>query len=220
MTVSEASGDAGLATFDTTSDNATHQTAAATNATLTVDGATLYRTKNSISDIFDGYTLDITKTTSSSFRISSTLDKDSALTVLKDFLTTINSTREILNDFTRVGSNTQEAGVLKGNVAVSGIKDGINKIITDGIVGYGNDKLYLSELGVRTSTDGKLSVNETIFNSQLDTDSTVFDAIFNSLFSSDSSYLKVEPSIGSSNPTPGSYAYSSDGSTASLKELQ
>ena len=87
---------------------------------------------------------------------------------MKDFLTTINSTREILNDFTRVGSNTQEAGVLKGNVAVSSIKDGINKIITDGIVGYGNDKLYLSELGVRTSTDGKLSVNETIFNSQLD----------------------------------------------------
>ncbi|MAQ06777.1 MAG: hypothetical protein CMN50_03645 [SAR116 cluster bacterium] len=219
MTVSEASGDAGLATFDTTSDNATHQTAAATNATLSVDGATLYRTSNSISDIFDGYTLDITKTTSSAFRISSSLDKSSALTVLKDFLTTINSTREILNDFTRVGSNTQEAGVLKGNVAVSSIKDGINKIITDGIVGYGNDKLYLSELGVRTSTDGKLSVNETIFNSQLDSDSTVFDAIFNSLFSSDSSYLKVEASIGSSNPTPGSYSYSSDGSTASLEGI-
>ena len=79
MTVSEASGDAGLATFDTTSDNATHQTAAATNATLSVDGATLYRTTNSISDIFDGYTLDITKTTSSAFRISSSLDKSSAL---------------------------------------------------------------------------------------------------------------------------------------------
>ena len=80
---------------------------------MSVDGATLYRTSNSISDIFDGYTLDITKTTSSAFRISSSLDKSSALTVLKDFLTTINSTREILNDFTRVGSNTQEAGVLK-----------------------------------------------------------------------------------------------------------
>jgi len=219
MTVSEASGDAGLSTFDTTSDNATHQTAAARNATLTVDGATLYRTTNSISDIFDGYTLDITKTTSSAFRISSSLDKSSALTVLKDFLTTINSTREILNDFTRVGSNTEEAGVLKGNVAVSSIKNGINKIITNGIVGYGNDNLYLSELGVRTNAEGTLSVNETIFNSQFDSDSTVFDAIFNSLFSSDSSYLKVEASIGTSDPTPGSYVYSSDGSTASLEGI-
>ncbi len=217
MTVSEA--EAGLSTFDTTSDNATHQTAAARNATLTVDGATLYRTSNSISDIFDGYTLDITKTTSSAFRISSALDKSSALTVLKDFLKTINSTREVLNDFTRVGSNTQEAGVLKGNVAVSGIKDGINKIITNGIDGYGTEKLYLSELGVRTSSDGTLSVNETIFNSQLDSDSTVFDSIFNSLFSSDSSYLKVEESIGTSDPTPGSYSYSSDGSTASLEGI-
>ena len=31
--------------------------------------------------------------------------------------------------------------------------------------------------------------------------------------------MKVEASIGSSNPTPGSYAYSSDGSTASLEGI-
>ena len=43
MTVSEA--DAGLSTFDTT-DNNTHQTTAASDATLTVDGVTLTRSSN------------------------------------------------------------------------------------------------------------------------------------------------------------------------------
>ena len=75
MTVSEAAGDAGLSTFDTTSDNNTHQTTAASDATLTVDGVTLTRSSNSITNIFDGYTLDLTKTTTSAFRVSSILNK-------------------------------------------------------------------------------------------------------------------------------------------------
>ena len=37
----------------------------------------------------------------------------------------------------------------------------------------------------------------------------LFDSIFNSMFSSSSPYLDVKKSIGTSNPTPGSYAYSS-----------
>ena len=216
MTVSEAAGDAGLSTFDTTSDNNTHQTTAASDATLTVDGVTLTRSSNSITNIFDGYTLDLTKTTTSAFRVSSILDKTNSLSVLKEFLNTINITREKLNDLTKVGINGEASGILKDNIAVKNIKNGINKLITDGIVGFGNSKLYLSELGVRTNAAGIMEVNESIFNSQFDSDSTVFDAIFNSMFSSDSPYLKVEKSIGTSDPTPGKYTFAYDGSTATL----
>lgn len=216
MTVSEASGDAGLSTFDTTSDNNTHQTTAASDATLTVDGVTLTRSSNSITNIFDGYTLDLTKTTTSAFRVSSILNKKNSLSVLKEFLNTINITREKLNDLTKVGINGEASGILKDNIAVKNIKNGINKLITDGIVGFGNSKLYLSELGVRTNAAGIMEVNESIFNSQFDADSTVFDAIFNSMFSSDSPYLKVEKSIGTSDPTPGKYTFAYDGSTATL----
>ena len=69
LTVSEASGDAGLATFDTTSDNATHQTVAASNASINVDGVNITSSSNTINDLFDGYTLDLKTTTSSSFRV-------------------------------------------------------------------------------------------------------------------------------------------------------
>ena len=103
---------------------------------------------------------------------------------MKEFLNTINITREKLNDLTKVGINGEASGILKDNIAVKNIKNGINKLITDGIVGFGNSKLYLSELGVRTAA-GIMEVNESIFNSQFDADSTVFDAIFNSMFSSD-----------------------------------
>jgi len=216
ITVSEDVSNTGLSVLDTTSDNSTHQKTAATDSSLIVDGVTINRSSNTISDLFDGYELNLTATTTSSFRISSEIDKVSALASLKDFIAVINNTRTTLNELTKQGSQTTEAGPLSKNIAVKNIVKNINSIITGPIIGYASDNVYLSELGVRTSYDGTLSVNEKIFNAQLDLDSTVFDSIFTSMFSSNSSNLKVESSNATSKPTPGTYSYANDGSTVTL----
>ena len=216
LTVSETSGDEGLSALSNVSDNATHQTSAALNSRLLVDGVTIERASNTITDLFDGYSLDVTAVTSSSFRLSSSLDKVSSLDTMKSFLDAVNSTRTKLNDWTRIGSESQEAGPLARNIAVKSLKKGINDLLTGSIKGFGSDALYLSELGVRTNQDGTLSLNETTFNAQLDTNSKVFDSIFNTMFSSSSTFLKVEKSSATSNPTPGTYSYISDGSSATL----
>ena len=216
ITVSEDVSNTGLSVLDTTSDNSTHQKTAATDSSLIVDGVTINRSSNTISDLFDGYELNLTATTTSSFRISSEIDKVSALASLKDFIAVINNTRTTLNELTKQGSQTTEAGPLSKNIAVKNIVKNINSIITGPIIGYASDNVYLSELGVRTAYDGTLSVNEKIFNAQLDLDSTVFDSIFTSMFSSNSSNLKVESSNATSKPTPGTYSYANDGSTVTL----
>ena len=216
ITVSEDVSNTGLSVLDTTSDNSTHQKTAASDSSLIVDGVTINRSSNTISDLFDGYELNLTAATTSSFRISSEIDKVSALASLKDFVAVINNTRTTLNELTKPGSQTTEAGPLSKNIAVKNIVKNINSIITGPIVGYASDNVYLSELGVRTAYDGTLSVNEKIFNAQIDLDSTVFDSIFTSMFSSNSSNLKVESSNATSKPTPGTYSYANDGSTVTL----
>ena len=219
ISVSEDASDTGLSTFDTTSDNSSHQKTAATDAYLVVDGVTVSRSSNTITDLFDGHEFKITSVTASSFRVSSQLDKTSALTSLKEFVDVLNDTRVTLNELTRQGSDTVEAGPLSKNVAVKSLVNKISSITTGAIVGYGSKDLYLSELGVRTEMDGTLTINEKTFNSQFDLDSTVFDAIFNTMFSSGSSYLKVEGSMATSNPTPGQYSYINDGSSVKLGGL-
>ena len=118
LTASEARGDAGLAAISNVSDNATHQTSAALNSRLLVDGVTIERESNTITNLFDGYSLDVTAVTASSFRLSSSLDKVSALDTMKSFLDVLNSTRTKLNDWTKIGSATEEAGPLARNIAV------------------------------------------------------------------------------------------------------
>lgn len=216
LTVSEAAGDSGLSTFDNNSDNVNHQTTAALNSTLLVDGVTISRSSNSITDLFDGYKFDITSVTTSAFRVGSSLDKSAALETMQNFLEALNTTRTKLNVMTKIGSVSEDAGPLARNVGVNKIKDNLTKLITGPIIGFDADSLYLSELGVRTAQDGTLSVNEQTFNSNIVLNSTVFDSIFNTMFSSNSDYLKVESSIpgSSSRPTPGSYSYTSTNSTS------
>ena len=135
---------------------------------------------------------------------------------MNDFIDTINSTRAKLNELTRLGDGNSEEGPLRDNIAVKTTMNKINQIITGSIKGFGSEDLHLSRLGVTTNLDGTISVNETTFKTAIENDSTLFDSIFNSMFSSRSPYLDVKKSIGTSNPTPGSYAYSSKNFVTSL----
>ena len=215
LNVTETVGDAGLSTFDNSTNNA-QQVAAASDATLTVDGVNVSRSTNTIDDLYDGFTLSLSSTTTNSFRISSSLDKSSSLTTLKEFIETINSTRQKINELTSNEIN-EEKGPLHNNVTVSTIQNRINKILSEPIIGFDATNKYLAQLGVSTNRDGTLSLNEQTFNSKFEENRSVFNAIFNSMFSSSSPYLKVEASTGTSNPTPGSYIYNSITNETSLR---
>lgn len=216
LTVSEASGDPGLSSFDNVSDNSTHQATAAIDATLLVDGITVNRPTNNITDLFDGYTIDINAVTTSNFRLSSSLDKSSTLETMNSFLEALNSSRSKLNEWTKFGSATVEPGPLARNIGVNKIKDNLTKLVTGPIVGFGATSLYLSELGVRTSQSGTLTLDEATFNSQITSNSKVFDSIFNTMFSTSSDFLTAKMSIDGATlkPTPGSYSYTSTNSTS------
>ena len=73
------------------------------------------RSTNTIDDLYDGFTLSLASTTTSSFRISSSLDKSSSLTTLKEFVEFINVTREKINELT-TGDLNDEKAPLQNNV--------------------------------------------------------------------------------------------------------
>ena len=217
LTVTETVGDAGLSTFDNSSSNA-QQATAASDASFTVDGVSVSRSSNSVDDLFDGFTLNLSSTTTSAFRVKAILDKNTSLETLREFVNSINTARDKINELTS-NEIDSEKGPLYNNVVVSTIKNKINKILTGPIRGFGSTDKYLAEIGVSTNQDGTLQLNESTFNSKFDENTSVFNAIFNSMFNSTSPYLKVEASIGISKPTPGSYGYISSTTEKTLSTL-
>ena len=220
LTVSENSGDTGLSALDTTSDNNTHQTTAASDAVLTVDGVSINRSSNTITDVFDGYSLSINATTTSSFRVSSSLDEDTSLENMKTFVTAFNKTRSLFEELTRKSDTKENSGPLSDDVTVRIIKNQLNSLVNSKLNGFGSKDYYASTLGLQTARDGSLSVDETKFKTNFSADPTAFNAIFISSFSSNSPYLSVT-SDSNIKPEPGQYSFifNSGNSSATLGGL-
>ena len=216
LTVNENLIDRGLSVLDTTSDNANHQSTAATDATLTVDGVTLNRSSNSITDIFDGYKIDINSTTTSAFRASSILDPDEAIKSMRSFIESFNATRSIFEELTKVSDDPELQGPLSDDATIKSIKNQLNKIVNGKIIGFGDEEYYASRLGLQTNQDGSITLNENKFKTNFASNSVAFDAIFNSSFSSDSSFLNIEKNL-TIKPKPGKYSFVFDTGNSEAK---
>ena len=213
LTVTPTSSGSTITALDTTSDNNNHQTVAASNAALTVDGISIARESNTIADLFEGYTLDLTTTTSSTFRVSGALDTTTAYNQMQSFIDSLNSSRTKLNELTKTGSATTEAGPLNNDPVAAAVVKKLRSLTNGALTGFGTSSLYLSNLGVRTNLDGTLTLTKSSFESALAADATTFDAIFNSTTTSDSDFLSVTKSA-SADITPGTYAWTFNSSSS------
>ena len=199
------------------------QKQAASDAELVVDGITVKRTSNSISDIFSGYTLDLkgeTDTlTPANFNVRSSLDIDTAFNSAKSLVDRLNLTRNYFDELLDRGFEDGDAGTLSRDPVMRSISHQIRKITESNIVGFGANSRYLSELGIQTKRDGTLLINERSFKDAVEKDPSSYDAIFNSSVTSSDSNL-VLSKTSSSKPKPGTYSYRHSSGDSYLDNLK
>ena len=193
---------------------------AATDAHLKVDGVSIYRSTNSIDDIFEGYTLTPKIVNTTSFRVQSSIDVDSAYNSMKSLVDSINITKSLFGTLT----DRELDGALADDPVVAAIERQLDKYFNGGNVGFFTSSLYMSELGVSTNRDGSISLSESKFRNAMAVESSstvaggskLFNSVFNSSVYSDSPLLKVEKS-NYIDPTAGVYVYAQDSTpTASI----
>ena len=211
ITATESPSGSGLSAIDNSTTNSSKQKLAGTDATFTVDGISLTRSSNTISDLFTGYTVNLLASTTvngsdTPANLTGSVDKDAATTNLQSFVTAVNTARTLLNEKTFRGSSTQDAGDLSDDPVIKSIQNQLKTLTSSQLSGFGANGVYLSNLGVRTEKDGLLSLNTTVLENELKNNPTSLDAIFNSMYSSSSSLLSVSGGT-SSKPVAGSYAF-------------
>ena len=190
---------------------------AATDAHLKVDGVSVYRATNTITDVFDGYTLTPKVVNTTSFRVQSALDIDGAYNSMKSLIDSINITKTLFKNLT----DREQDGALADDPVVASIERQLDKFFNGGNVGFFTSSVYMSELGVSTNRDGSLSLGENKFRTAMAVQpsttvaggSRLFNSVFNSSVSSDSSLLKVEKS-NYIDPIAGVYVYAQDNTPA------
>ena len=218
FSVTETSGDEGLAQFDTASSNASKQVVAATDASINLNGVNITRSSNVISDLFDGYEFRLNETTTTAAVIQSSTDSNVAYSKTKEFVDMFNNVYSVLNALTKRGLDGEESGALSRDVTANGIKRKLRELVSSELPGFSDNGRYLSELGIRTERDGSISLTEADFKKAFEREPILFDVMLNSIARSDNPLVKVTHESDILQPKGGVYNFvgESNGSSATL----
>jgi flagellar hook-associated protein 2 len=201
--------DSGLGTLGYAAVDTDIRTVDATNAALTLDGVSISRESNVISDLVEGVTLTLKSTTSGEETITAAYDTEKATTTMQTFVDKLSALGKTLDDVSSRGMDGRDAGALAGDPLIKVLRDQIRRLTSNPITGFGDTSIYLADYGVTTNLNGTLSLDTTVFQKKYQANPSDFSAIINSRASSSSSLVK--PSLNGNNYTPGKYTFDLDG---------
>ena len=199
--------------YDTTDGAQLTQRVAGVNSAFTVDGISMSRTSNSVDDLFDGFTLDLKKTTSSAVRISSSVDLDGVSDLLTGYVDTYN---QVMLNLTAMGANDpvdpENDGALIGDSTLREIRSELREMSSTAIKGYEGGPYYLSYLGVSTDRDGTLAFDKGQMETQFKSKPETVRAFFTNNYATSNSNITIS-AFDFTNTKPGTYAFATDGSS-------
>ena len=202
--------------------NSTHgaqltQTVAGVDSSFIVDGVSMTRNSNTVTDLYPGLTLELLKTSASPITIKSQVDLTKATEAIESYVLTYN---DIFNSFedlrTKNEKDPEKAGVLTGDSLLRSIMQVLRNSASNQLAGYAGGPYYLTNLGVKTNRDGTLSFdNPDMLKRQFENNPESLRSFFKDQIVSDNSNISpVTYSIADT--VPGSYAVVSDGSNVTV----
>lgn len=155
------------------------QVTAGQDASVMVDGVTVNRSTNTMSDVINGVTLNLlnvepgTTLTLNVGRDTSTIQQ-SVQKYVDDYNTFVNY---VNNQFT-YDPTTNSSGILGGDSTLSGIKSDLQSITVDPISLLPANMDALSLIGINSDQNGNLSIDSTAFTNAMQTDFNDFEKVF------------------------------------------
>ena len=163
-----------------------HVVQAAADALVSVNGLTVSRSSNTISDVIPGISLVLLKEGNHdgiindgdvSADVTVTSDNSAIQESIQQFIDSYNAVNKIVNDQFTVNQDTQRQGTLAGDASLRGVISRLrNELSQPGGIGVGLK--YLSDIGISFQKDGSLTLDESKLNNALNADPTGVSNLF------------------------------------------
>ncbi len=190
-----------------------NQRVAGVNSAFTVDGISMTRSTNAVTDLFDGFTLDLKKTNSSAIRISSEVDLVGVKDLVEGYVLTYNEVQESIRQMSQNDEiDDENDGALIGDSTLRSIQSQLRSMSSTAIKGYEGGPYYLSNLGVGTQRDGTLTFDPKELEKQFNYNSEAVRAFFTNNYATSNTNITISQ-FDFVNTQPGSYAFATDGSS-------
>lgn len=136
------------------------QALAAANASITLNGLSISSTSNTLTNVIDGLSVTLSKTTSSPVQLTAAQDTTSIRKSIDSFVTAYNDLNKLLADQTKYDPNNKKRDNLQGDSAAVSIRAQIRSTLGQ-TSGASSMFSRLSEVGFDVQTDGSIKINET-----------------------------------------------------------
>lgn len=159
--------------------NARQTLQAAQDARVQLDGITVIRSSNSISDAINGLTLDLKQADPTvSVTIDIGVDKEGVRASVQNFVDQYNAVQDFINSQFAFDAETGVGGVLAGDPLLTNIQRTLSDSLLQSVPGLAGDRDSLVKIGVEPDAKGHLSINTTLFDQFLNTDVNAIRDVF------------------------------------------
>ncbi|SVA78230.1 uncharacterized protein METZ01_LOCUS131084, partial [marine metagenome] len=140
-------------------------TQTARDASLSLDGVSITKSSNTVTDVISGAALKLQSAGSGTISLST--DTEAITTKVSDFVDEYNDISLFLAEQLALDSETEETGVLFGNFAVQNLQQILRSSISSKVTGISGDYTYLSQIGITTQSDGTIILDTDDFSDAL-----------------------------------------------------
>ena len=140
-------------------------TQTARDASLLLDGVSITKSSNTVTDVISGAALKLQSAGSGTISLST--DTEAITTKVSDFVDEYNDISLFLSEQLALDSETEETGVLFGNFAVQNLQQILRSSISSKVTGISGDYTYLSQIGITTQSDGTIILDTDDFSDAL-----------------------------------------------------
>ncbi len=133
---------------------------------LTINGTTVSRSSNTITDLVPGLTINLVGTGNSTITVAQ--DNSALSSKISGFVTAFNALDKSLKDISSYDATAKKGAALYGDSAINSLRREIRSIITS-TLGVDSATSYnrLSQVGINFKTDGTLSLDSTTLNTAI-----------------------------------------------------
>ncbi len=180
------------------------QTVAAQNSLMVVDGISVSKPTNTVTDAIQGVTLTLAKTNvGAATTLSVTRDKIAATNAANNFVNTWNSANTTMSSLGAYNAQTKTGAVLQGDSTLLSIRSRLRALVNTSLSPAAGGIATLSDAGISFQADGTLKLDSAKLQKVLDDPAKDIAALFAAVGKSSDSLIAF--SSADTVATPGHY---------------
>jgi len=143
------------------------ETITAKNADFKVNGVSVSKTSNSVSDVIQGVTLNLKKITTTPTTLTVAHDNASVSNSVSGFVKAYNDLAKTLRDISAYNPATKQAAILQGDSTVRSLQSQLRNALGSPVTGASGALTTLSQIGISFQKDGSLGLDNSKLNSAI-----------------------------------------------------